>query len=281
MTLQPIAPTITTPLFPGLSQTLLTLLRQLSTQEWSQPTACLGWSVKDLVAHLLGGNIGRLSSQRDRLPRSAAPRRVTSLVELTAWINEQNETWVRAARRISAPLLSDLLERTDTDLYAFFRALPPDAATGVAVAWAGETTSANWFDVGREYTEKWFHQQHIREAVHAPLLLQRHWFHPVIAICLRALPYVYRNVDASADTVIALRIDGEAGGDWSLLRQNQQWSLWSGARADAVTRITMSDDIAWRLFSKGLLRPEVQRAVTISGDVALEIPVWDLVAVMA
>jgi hypothetical protein len=33
------------------------------------------------------------------------------------------------------------------------------------VAWAGEAESKNWFHVARDYSEKWHHQQQIREAV--------------------------------------------------------------------------------------------------------------------
>ncbi len=56
--LQPLMPTATVHLFPGLSAELLTLLRQLSLHEWELPTVCALWSVKDLAAHLLGGNSG-------------------------------------------------------------------------------------------------------------------------------------------------------------------------------------------------------------------------------
>ncbi len=276
---QPLEPTITTPLFPGLSQALLSLLRELSASDWAKPTVCPGWSVQDLVAHLLGGNLGRLSFQRDRLQRSDMAS-ITTHAELIAWINEQNAGWVHAARRMSAPVLIDFLELTDAQLHAFFQSLPPDADAAIAVTWAGETTSTNWFDIGREYTEKWFHQQHIREAVHKPGMAEHQWLHPVIEIGLRALPYHYRAIDAAEDTLITLQIEGPAGGVWSLLCQ-QQWVLCANSRADAQTKITLTDDTAWRLFSKGLTQQEAQRAIIITGNLALGTPIWDLVAIMA
>ena len=33
---------------------------------------------------------------------------------------------------------------------------------------AGEAVSANWFDVAREFTERWHHQQQIRLAIGGP-----------------------------------------------------------------------------------------------------------------
>lgn len=280
MSLQPLAPTITTHLFPGVSQALISLLRQLPERDWQQATACPTWSVKDIVAHLLGGNLGRLSFQRDQLFRagSVVPPNPD---ELTSWINQQNDTWVQATRRISAPVLLDFLELTDAQLHTFFMSLPTFAHTGLGVAWAGEDSSANWFDIGREYTEKWFHQQHIREAISMPGLLEHEWVRPVMEIGLRALPYTYRAVAAAHGTLLTIRIDGAGGGVWSLVREGSSWALCSDTRTDAQAQITMSTDTAWRLFSKGLQQHDIQRAIVLAGDPALGTPIWDLIAIMA
>ena len=53
----------------------------------------------------------------------------------------------------------------------------PDAPAVFSVAWAGEDKSAHWFDVAREYTEKWHHQQQIRDAVGRPDLASRRHLH--------------------------------------------------------------------------------------------------------
>ncbi len=280
MSLERPAPINTVPLFPDLGAALLTLLRQMDASAWAKPTACAGWSVKDIVAHLLGGNLGRLSFQRDHLQRDDS-RPWTTAAELTTVINQQNEAWVCAARGMSVPVLLDFLELTDAQVHAFFQSLPPNAPSSIGVLWAGEPTSANWFDIGREYTEKWFHQQHIREALGAPGLVGRRWLHPVMQICLRALPYTYRDVPAADGTLIAVQVTGPAGGTWSLLRENGGWTLYQGAQDDAATGITMTQDTAWRLFSKGLSYDEIRRRVGIAGSVALGTPIWDLVSIMA
>lgn len=41
------------------------LLESLQPRQWNAPTACAGWSVKDLVVHLLDGSQRRLSICRD------------------------------------------------------------------------------------------------------------------------------------------------------------------------------------------------------------------------
>lgn len=274
-------PTATVQLFPGLSDELITLLQQLAPDAWEQPTACPGWSVKDLVAHLLGGNIGRLSFGRDHLLRKATAQAPTSNAELITWINEQNVAWVQAAERISPAVLIDFLAMTDRQVAEFFVTLDMDAPAAIGVGWAGETQSTNWFDIGREYTEKWFHQQQIREAVGAQGLVGRRWLLPVIEICLRALPYTYQAVEAAQGTTIIVHITGEAGGVWSLVRGDNAWELYAGKAETAAAEVQFSDDTAWRLFSKGLDQAELLRRIEIDGDAALGTKIADLVAIMA
>jgi len=38
----------------------------------------------------------------------------------------------------------------------------------LAVDWAEEMESKNWMAIAREYTEKWLHQQQIRDAIQQP-----------------------------------------------------------------------------------------------------------------
>src|SRR3569623_1685877 len=58
-------PLYLTDLFPWLDAMLIELLRGLSDEEWGMPTICSLWGVKDIAAHLLDGNIRRLSMMRD------------------------------------------------------------------------------------------------------------------------------------------------------------------------------------------------------------------------
>ncbi len=101
-------------------------------------------------------------------------------------------------RRVSPRLLMDILDLAEPQLHAYFASLDPQAPATIGVAWAGEERSLNWFDLGREYTERWLHQQQIREAVGAPGLSQRRWLHPTLDIFVRALPFTYGPVEAPA-----------------------------------------------------------------------------------
>ena len=48
------------------------------------------------------------------------------------------------------------------------------------IDWAGPEPAPIWLHVAREYTERWVHQQHIRDAVGRPGLNERRWLGPVL-----------------------------------------------------------------------------------------------------
>jgi hypothetical protein len=64
-----------------------------------------------------------------------------------------------------------LLEYSDKQFFDFLKTLNPNDKAIFSVAWAGESESENWFDVAREYTEKWHHQMQIRLALNKPILM--------------------------------------------------------------------------------------------------------------
>jgi uncharacterized protein (TIGR03083 family) len=276
----PVGPVYLTHLFPGLHAEMMSLLRSLRTDDWALPTACSLWSVKDIVAHLLDTCLRRLSFGRDGL--SAAPDRpISSHGDLVEYLNRLNAEWVAAARRLSPRVLMDLMDLAGPQLHAYFQSLDPNAPARFGVAWAGEETSANWFDIGREYTERWLHQQQICEAVGAPGLTEKKWLHPALDIFVRALPFTYREVPAGPGTTISIEIAGPAGGAWTLARERLRWTLGAGPEKAAAARVSLGQDTAWKLFSKGLSAEEAGRRIKIEGDQRLGRPLLGTLAIMA
>jgi uncharacterized protein (TIGR03083 family) len=257
----------TVELFLPLQLELVTLLRGLSEPDWSRPTVAGSWTVRDVAAHLLDTDLRRLSGQRDG-HRPAAPK-LGSYEEIVAFINQLNASWVELARRLSPRLLTDLLEWTGPQVASLFASLAPEAEAAVPVAWAGETRSVNWMDVGREYTEKWHHQAQIRDAVGAARLDSRRWLGPVIELSMSALPHAFRAHQATAGSALAVRVEGEAGGVWHILRGAGGWELREGEAREPAARVRLDADTAWRLFFNALPRDEAARRVEASGDEAL------------
>jgi uncharacterized protein (TIGR03083 family) len=103
--MHPPEPVLIGDLFPAERAQLLDLLLGLPPDCWQAPTACAGWSVKDIAAHLFGDDLSRLARQRDGFIE-ASPGPAEPLV---AFINRHNAEWVQALRRLSPPVLCDLL----------------------------------------------------------------------------------------------------------------------------------------------------------------------------
>ena len=280
MPLTPPTPVFLVDLFPGLHAELMSLLRGMRPDDWGRPTACALWSVKDVAAHLLDGALRRLSYGRDRV-EPAPDQPITSYAGLVVYLNRLNADWVAAARRLSPQVLMDMLDLSGPQLYDYFRALDPNAPARFGVAWAGEEASANWFDIGREYTERWLHQQQIREAVGATPLTARKWLHPTLDIFLRALPFTYRQTESEVGRSIQIEIGGEAGGVWTLMRTADGWRLFAGSDGSAGTRVSLSQDTAWKLFSKGLSPEQARRSISMDGDLRLGQPMLAALAIMA
>lgn len=277
---RPVGPIHLAERFAPLHDRLLELLESLAPGDWDRPTTCALWSVRDIVAHLLDVDLRRLSFQRDgMLPRPDRP--IEAPGDLVAYLDRLNAEWVAAARRLSPRVLIELHRFSGPRVAELFQSLDPHAPALFAVAWAGEDSSANWFDVGREYTERWLHQAQIRDAVEAPGLLGREWLHPVLDLFLRALPYAYRQVGAEPGTAVEIVIEGEAGGTWSLLREAQGWQLYQGSTDGAAVRLTLSPDTAWRLLSRGIPLDTARRRVALEGDADLVSPFFGALAIMA
>jgi hypothetical protein len=108
-----------------------------------------------VAAHLLGGSLGRLWRRDRSATTSNYPPQPYD--ELLNAINHDNAFWVQAARRISPDILIEFLELTDRRLDDYFRTLAPHEPARITVAWASDRLPPDWFDIAREYTEKWLH----------------------------------------------------------------------------------------------------------------------------
>lgn len=82
--LNPLRPIDVAPLFPGLHAELMTLLRGLRADDWLEPTWAPQWRVRDVVAHLLDGELRRLSIQRDGVAVTPAATPITVYASLLA-----------------------------------------------------------------------------------------------------------------------------------------------------------------------------------------------------
>lgn len=268
-------------LFPGERQALLDLLSALTPDEWGKPTVCPGWSVQDIAAHLLADDVGRLSRGRDGHdnPDFAAGLDISTLPGLIAAIDRQNALWVEAMRRVSPPVLIELLRLTGEQTTSYFATLDLETIGG-PVDWVGPEPAPVWLDLAREYTERWVHQQQIRDAVGRPGLLQPEWFAPVLAAFVLGLPRALGTAGEPGETVL-LTITGEAGGQWLARRMDLGWVVATGQDETATAAVTLDQDSAWRLFTRGITPHQARQVAELSGAPELTARALETVSILA
>ena len=257
-------PILCAPLIRKVDEQLLELLRSLTVAEWDLQTISPAWRVRDVAAHLLDTTLRKLSTVRDGwvAPLNATP------ADLAALVNDLNRQGVAVYRRLSPRVLLELMDLACRESADFHESLEPMAEAAFAVSWAGEMRSLNWFDTARELTERWHHQQQIRLATNRPGIMTPELYHPVLDCFLRGAPWAYRAIHAPEGTGIRIRITGDCGGTWFLVRGESAWTLEPHSeRCDAS--VEMAQEIAWRIFTRGMSEEIARAVVTIEGDAAL------------
>lgn len=268
-------PIDTRPVFAEQQAAFIDLLRRLDDDEWAEPTICPGWSVKDVAAHVLGDHVGRLSIHRDGF-HVVHPRDGEAF---PTFLDRINEEWVDAARRISPPLLIELLSNVADQIIAFWRTVDLDALGG-PVRWAGPEPHPYWLDVAREYTEFWTHQQQICEATGRPGLGDPHYVGPVIDTFLRGLPHTLRDVTAPPGATLRVTVTGPGGGDWTCTRGSGRWRLSRGPRPRPTARLELDTDTTWRLCTRGITPEQAAERAHVDGDRHLATAALQIVSII-
>lgn len=271
---------------------LLSLLAGLGDGEWGSPTAAPQWAVKDIALHLIDVDLSWVARFRDH-DRSGFIPEGSGHEAFVHGLAQRNQQWIDGTRVLSPPLVIDLLRWSGGQLDAAVATV--DLSRRSPVYWAGE--APQWFDLAREFTERWVHFQQIREAVarprsdrgpeerrpsgpgeyrssegHGPGAAgvdglaedQDRYLPLVVRTFIWGFPHQYQ-APAPTGTTIGLGINGV--GAWSLTRSDSgAWDLDEGWPAEPAASLRMSGDAAWRLLTGA---PYDLAQAQLSGEPAL------------
>jgi len=242
---------------------LLNLLTSLSGAQWAALTAAPQWPVKDIALHLLDVDLSWLARDRDHDRAGIIPV-PSDHQEFVCALAQRNQRWVDGTRMLSPRLITDLLRWSGDQLDAHLGTV--DLAASSSVNRAGQVPL--WFDLAREFTERWVHYRQIAEAI-----LPAGYDHPpdehlplVLRTFIWGFPRQYR-APAPGGTAIALEIPGT--GAWILTKTATGWSLDEGQAAAPAASLRISGEAAWRLLTGARYDP---RQVQLSGNPALAEP---------
>jgi hypothetical protein len=134
---------------------------------------------------------------------------------------------------------------------------------GGRVSWASDGPTPAWLNVCRDFTERWVHQQQIRDAVNREGLKEADWLSSVLRTFIWCLPHHYRHIKAPIGNLLGVNIEGPGGGQWTLQAGTDGWELSEGGRKQTTASVRISSELAWRLFTGALPEPKM---VHRSGD---------------
>lgn len=279
--LVPLGPSLVGDQFTRLGAALVELLAGLAPADWTRPTVAGHWRVRDVAAHLLDVSLRRLASGRDGhfAPPPTPP--IRSAGDLVTFLDQLNASFVAVSERLSPRLLVELHAAVQPAVARHLAAVDPFAPALFPVAWAGEAESLAWFDVARELTEHWHHQQQIRLAVGAPVLDDPALSAAVLATFLRALPNRYAAIATPVGSTLQLTIQGRVRHRWVLLRGGDGWALCNGDITHPTATITTDETSAWLGFTKGLTPESARARAEVTGDERLIAPFFSTLAIMA
>lgn len=267
-------------LFSILDRKLIELLKSLTLEEWNSQTVAKLWKVKDVASHLLDGNLRGISTSRDNYFGEISEN-LNSYQGLVDFLNHLNLSWTSVTKRLSPQVIINLLEITGKEYNEHLQTLNPFDKAIFSVTWAGQETSPNWFHIAREYTEKFLHQQQIRDAVGKPGIMTKELFYPFVDTIMFAFPHSFSNVSAKNGTTVSIEVSTDIGGIWNIIKTNAGWELDKSKTIDTDARIIIEPETVWKLFSKSWRPEQVRDKVKILGDSTLAKQALNIVAVMA
>jgi uncharacterized protein (TIGR03083 family) len=271
-------PILCSHLLRRVDERLIDLLSSLTPSEWDLKTIVPLWRVRDVAAHLLDTILRKLSMVRDSCYVEAVS--IRSPEDVITLVNRLNREGVTVYRRLSPKVLIGMMKEACEQSACFHESLDPFLPAAFAVSWAGEESSLNWFDTARELTERWHHQQQIRLATNRPGIMTPELYHPVLDCFVRGLPHVYRGVDTPLGTLLLLEISGECGGQWFLSKESAGWHFVKPTDREWASRVSIPQELAWRLFTKGIDRDSARSQIEVNGDRDLGEKVLQLTAIV-
>lgn len=241
------------------------LVQSLAEGEWNRRTACPGWSVRDVISHVIGIECELLGDPR---PIHTLPR---DLYHVTDDAGRHMEVQVDVRRHHTGPEMTSELEYTLIRRNRQLRndTRPADAQVPHVLPGKGKVTREELMRM-RAF-DTWVHEQDVRRALGRPGNLGSQGAHIARDILLAGLPKVVAK-DASAPLNSAVVFD--VGGEVEFLRTVRVDGQGRGSLDGTPSlgpAVTLSTD--WETYVRlacGRARPDaVTEQVKVEGDQAL------------
>jgi hypothetical protein len=87
-------------------------------------------------------------------------------------------------------------------------------------------------------------------------------------------------VPAKSGSLAQFNVSGECGGSWYLLRDEGAWTLNASPAGEKISEVTIPQQIAWRIFTKGIAPEEAGTHVQVTGDDAVGFHILKMISIV-
>jgi uncharacterized protein (TIGR03083 family) len=245
----------------------------LDDAEWEMPSECPGWTVRDVLAHMVGTERSLLGDR--------SPDPVSAPAHVHNEVGARNEAWVAALRDRSGPeVLAQFREVTGRRL-AELRSWPTSRFDEVGPSPVGQVPYREFMRV--RVMDCWVHEQDMRVATARP----GHGDGPSAELAIdrltSAMPFVVgRQAKAPDGSSVRFDLSGSTPRRLDVVVTAGRASVVDALDGDPTTELRMDLDVFWRLAC-GRVAGEASRAaglVEVRGDEELGQRVVDSMAFM-
>ncbi|MGB3771922.1 MAG: maleylpyruvate isomerase family mycothiol-dependent enzyme [Rhodococcus sp. (in: high G+C Gram-positive bacteria)] len=246
------------------------VVRSLTADEWSAPSRCAGWSVKDLVAHT-GSNFAVMVDPPADDPSVPAP---STAEELQNQLVDARRNW--STSQVADEFLANLdgamgaLEAMQGDELAS----TPMTLTDLGTYRTHQLSDAFAFDMWcHMYVDMLGSEGPVTRDVPDP---EDDLVRTAVDWMWTGLPQMCTPVSGVLDRPLGVRLTGAGGGEWTLRPGSELLTVEPGLlTVDTVITSTATDFVLW-----GTTRSSWRKHVTVEGDSVYAEKVLDTVDII-
>ena len=188
---------------------LSSLLADLDERDWQRPSPCEGWTVADVVLHLVQTNAFAIASARDEFV--AVARNYADRAESDATIDEVAGMLVEQERGEPGSVLRDRWQAGADELLEVLGASDPSKR----VTWVAGQFSVRTLTTTR-LAETWIHTNDVAEALGVHLAPPPR-LKNVARLAWRTLPYVFARAGRELRGPVVFELLGPDGAAWNFI----------------------------------------------------------------
>jgi uncharacterized protein (TIGR03083 family) len=245
---------------------IVSLGEGLSPADWDTASECPGWSVRDLVAHMVGTERSLLG---DPLPQTTEPTEAVPAHVRNA-MGAANERWVAERRGLpGAAVVAEFAEVTDRRL-AELRAGPPERFEEVGPSPVGMVPYREFMAV--RVMDCWVHEQDMRVATGRPARIEGRPAEVALGRIASAMPFIVgKRAGAPEGSSVRFEVEGALGRRLDVRVSDGRAALAETLDAPPTATIVLGTEAFWRLGCGRIGGDEaLERGLaTLGGDEAL------------